>query len=525
MVHTGLKDIYIHVFVKMTLTLEDTYGVQERLEEFAARGEEDWEEDSDSEKSDSENSVNSESESGHSRDKNAKSKISGTGKKPSRLRLDVESVHLFVVFPICLFTVIGRFLQASNADIWRCIAQEIVMVSMEFHESMQAVHGRTNVQWFWVHICHPVYVKIHKWLWPREKHVHIPQLFVPFVLRAPRFRPHELEVSSSFGLGSLKVFSNMRSVAKEFLRGRGSVWTKNLRPSGSGETEQNRATITNSREGEHASGPGAPGGEQHGRGSSKNESHKVLPAPVQKTKSANVLSVSKPSHTDAKKKSSGSRGSRGSRGAPREKSGIKKFMSSPEGPGKGFADFRGMGSGGEDAERKGFLMRMLSNLYGVTQEEEEARHRGNVISGGISNAGLGALSSIGSGGAISADSTSGILPPDEPAQTPPASESPFSERYIKEVFQGVRPSQDDLIKFEQLKVEDALMKAKVRVVFGNLVTTLTIAEGVCCLSSAAIWLTLVASPGEEGPHATPLGAKSILINCAIMYSCFFFHFF
>ena len=127
---TAVRALYTHVFVKQTLMLEDVLSSEGGSEEPP--------------KSSSK----------------TKGKALSENQKSQKFRLDVENVHLVIVFPISLFSVLGRFLQASAPNVWICFAQELVLLAAEFHESMLHVQGQTYVQWLWTARCHPVYRRL-----------------------------------------------------------------------------------------------------------------------------------------------------------------------------------------------------------------------------------------------------------------------------------------------------------------------------------------------------------------------------
>lgn len=99
-------------------------------------------------------------------------------KKRKNFRLDVDGTHLIIIFPVSLFTIIGRFWQASSSSILSCIVQEVVLVGIEFWESLEALHARTSVESVWLIVCQPVY----EYVWGED--VGVPRWARPYILQS-----------------------------------------------------------------------------------------------------------------------------------------------------------------------------------------------------------------------------------------------------------------------------------------------------------------------------------------------------
>ena len=59
-----------------------------------------------------------------------------------------KELHLAVAYPVILFTVIGRLVQATTTSFFWCFVQEIVMVSFEFQENLKFMQCKTAVDVF-----------------------------------------------------------------------------------------------------------------------------------------------------------------------------------------------------------------------------------------------------------------------------------------------------------------------------------------------------------------------------------------
>ena len=60
--------------------------------------------------------------------------------------LDRTALHLTCIFPIILFTFVGRYLQGADQNILVCLLSEIALVALEFYESFELIRGRTTFE-------------------------------------------------------------------------------------------------------------------------------------------------------------------------------------------------------------------------------------------------------------------------------------------------------------------------------------------------------------------------------------------
>lgn len=373
--HTGMRALYTHVFVKKILLLEDVREEEGRSVQTAGSS-------------------------------------TQTAEK-KRFRLDVENVHLVIVFPICLFTVIGRFLQASSANVWICLLQEVMLVAAEFHESMLSVQCQTSVQCCWIACCHPFY---------------------RFLVLGWR----KIGVGMGFSSQARRNREAERAEIAEIAERRGDSSVKGRDSSKQGDSVKRDSKRDSKRE-------------------ISSQSHQILPVP-------SCASVSCVDSDDV----------------PVPSWFLPYQMTTARAAKK-------ISTGSAAKLKKSSLRQVVPNENEISEERT-----------------LGAFI--------------------QNSRTRPESER-------SEVTQVSQLQQEQ----EQLAVShsqrtDQLMRQKITILFGNMVTTLGIAEGVSCLSAAVIWLVLPINPefvfgagpvnGENGTEpmpVQPLSTETILMNCAIMF--------
>ena len=68
-----------------------------------------------------------------------------------------ENLFLMLTVPLQVFTIAGRFLQASYTSIWLCLVTEFILIFLEFWECCDYLKGRTSIESIWRTFFQPLY--------------------------------------------------------------------------------------------------------------------------------------------------------------------------------------------------------------------------------------------------------------------------------------------------------------------------------------------------------------------------------